>query len=53
MSDRDRSYDYISTRRLEELEARITPSWFVRVIRQIGGHFYLSLEHNWSRVEPP
>lgn len=37
MSDRDRSYDYISTRRLEELEARITPSWFVRVIRQIGG----------------
>jgi hypothetical protein len=56
VSDRDRSYDYISTRRVEELEARIVPSWFVRTIRQIG-NFSISvlgiIGLGWGRREPP
>jgi hypothetical protein len=55
VNDRDRSYDYISTRRLEDLEARITPSWFVRTIRQIGSISISVLSIfgvGWSRREP-
>jgi hypothetical protein len=36
VSRRDLTYEYISKRRLDELEARITPSRLGRIIRQTG-----------------
>jgi hypothetical protein len=36
MGGRGLTYEYLSTRRLEELEARVVPSWFARVARGVG-----------------